>query len=96
MAAAKRSPAQRQIGWQLDRRTAARIKLSAIWKKHPEFTAKQVIEKLGPGPFMTVKWVQQVMKECWRASKRLSPIGWRKGRRFYYSWRGRDRGATNG
>src|ERR1017187_5634009 len=68
----------------------------ALWKKHPEFTAKQVIEKLGPKPFMTVKWVQQIMKECWRASARHSPKQWRKGRRFYHSWRGRPRGAIEG
>jgi DNA invertase Pin-like site-specific DNA recombinase len=96
MAAAKRSSAQKQIGWQLDRRIAARIRISAIWKKHPEFTAREVIEKLGPGPFMTVKWVQQILKECWRASARHSPKQWRKGRRFYHSWRGRHREATNG
>ena len=42
-AAAKQSPAQRQMGWQLDDRTDARIRISRIWKRHPEFTAKQVI-----------------------------------------------------
>jgi DNA invertase Pin-like site-specific DNA recombinase len=91
-AAAKRSRVQREMGWRLDQRTAARIRISAIWKKHPEFTAKQVIAKLGPGPFMTVRWVQQVLKECWRASARHSPRQWRKGRRFYHSWRHRHRG----
>jgi DNA invertase Pin-like site-specific DNA recombinase len=96
LAAAKRSSAQQQIGWYLDCRTAARIRISAIWKKHPEFTSKQVIDKLGPGPFMTVKWVQQIMKECWRATARHSPKHWRKGRRFYHSWRARYRGAAHG
>jgi hypothetical protein len=37
---------------------------------------------------MTVKWVQQIMKECWRASGRHSAKQWRKVRRFYHSWRG--------
>jgi DNA invertase Pin-like site-specific DNA recombinase len=96
IAAAKRSSAQKQIGWYLDHRTAARIRINAIWQKHPEFTAKQVIEKLESGPVMTVKWVQKIMKECWRASARHSPKQWRKGRRFHNSWRGRHREATNG
>jgi DNA invertase Pin-like site-specific DNA recombinase len=95
MAAAKRGLAQKQIGWYLDCRTAARIRISAIWKKHPEFTAKQVIEKLGPGPFMRLKWVQQIMKECRRASGRHSSEQRRTGRRIYCARRGRYRGATN-
>jgi hypothetical protein len=62
VAAAQRSSAQKQVGWYFDCRTTARIRISAIWKTHPEFTAQQVIETLGPGPFMTVKWVQQILK----------------------------------
>src|SRR5882762_798297 len=58
--AAKRSPTQKQLGWYLDQWTAARIRVSAIWKQHPEFTAKQVIEKLGPKQSVRVPWVQQV------------------------------------
>ena len=94
-AAAKRSPVQRKMSWRVDQRTAARIRIGAIWKKHPEVTAKRVIEKLGPGPFMTVHWVRQVMKQCWRASARHSPSEWRKGRRFYYSWRDRQPRASH-
>jgi hypothetical protein len=63
----------KQIGWYLDCRTAARIRISGIWMKHPKFTAKQVIEKLGPGPFMRLKWVRQIMKECRRPSAKHSP-----------------------
>ena len=76
--------------------TVVRARVRALWKEHPEFTAKQVIETLGPGPFMTVKWVQQIMKECWRATARPSPKHWRKGRRFYHSWRARYRAAAHG
>src|SRR5260370_16560401 len=47
-AGARHSAAQRQMRWQLDGRTVARVRVSAIWKHHPEFTARQVIEKLGP------------------------------------------------
>lgn len=93
-ATAQRSFVQREMGWRLDQRTAARIRISAIWKRHPEFTARQVIKNLGPGPFMTVNWVRQVMKECWRASARHSPKQWRRGRRFYHSWRDRHRDAV--
>jgi DNA invertase Pin-like site-specific DNA recombinase len=54
----KRSPAQRQIGWRLDRWTAARVRVSAIWKQHPDFTARQVIRKLGPAHSVGLRWVQ--------------------------------------
>jgi DNA invertase Pin-like site-specific DNA recombinase len=86
-ATAKHSQVHKQVGWCLDRWTAARIRVSAIWKRHPEFTARQVIEKLGPEYSERVRWVQQIMKECWRASARHRPKQWRTGRRFYWSWR---------
>ena len=89
LAAAKLSPMQKQMGWQLDRFTAARVRVSSIWKRHPEFTARQVIEKLGLRHPVRVPWVQKVLRECWRASARHSPKQWRKGRRFYHSWCGR-------
>jgi predicted nucleic acid-binding Zn ribbon protein len=50
--------------------TASSTHRHAARKKHPEFTAKQVIEQLGPGPFMNIKWVRQIMKDCWRATVR--------------------------
>jgi DNA invertase Pin-like site-specific DNA recombinase len=83
LAAARHSPAQRQIGWQLDGRTAARVRVSAIWKRHPEFTAKQVIKNLGRGHSLRVPWVQKILRECWRAGARHSPEQRRIGRRFY-------------
>lgn len=86
-AAANGSSLYKKIGWPLDSRTTARIRVSAFWKRHPEFTAKQVIRRLGPGPFMTVKWVQRITKECWRASIRRGSKQWCKGRRIYHSWR---------
>jgi hypothetical protein len=89
--AARRSAIHQKVGWSIDRRTTVRIRIAALWKKHPEFTAHQVIEKLGPGPFMTVKWVQHILKACWRASARHSPKQSRTGRRLYYSWRARPR-----
>ena len=86
-ATAKHNQVHKQVGWCLDRWTAARIRVGAIWKRHPEFTARQVIEKLGPEYSERVRWVQQIMKECWRASARHRPKQWRTGRRFYWSWR---------
>jgi DNA invertase Pin-like site-specific DNA recombinase len=85
--AARHSPAQKQMGWQLDRRTAARVRVSAIWKRHPEFTAKQVIANVGPKYSVRVRWVQKIMRECWRVSSRHSPTQRRIGRRVYSPWR---------
>jgi DNA invertase Pin-like site-specific DNA recombinase len=86
-AAAKRSAAQKRIGWYLDSKTATRIRIAGIWKRYPALTGKQVAERLGAEPPPDVKWVQKVLRECWRASARHSPKQWRKGRRFYHSWR---------
>lgn len=83
LAAAKHSPAQKQIGWQLDRRTVARVRVSAIWKRHPEFTAKQVIKNLGPEHSVRVPWVQQILRDCWRVSAKHSLEQQRIGRRLY-------------
>jgi hypothetical protein len=77
-AAAKRSPAQRQTGWQVDRHTAARIRISTIWKRHPEFTARQVIKNRGPKHSGGIQWVQTILREGSRASGRQSS----KQRRF--------------
>ncbi len=87
--AAKRSALHQQVGWPLDRRTTARIRIAALWKRHPEYTAQQVIRALGPAPFLTVPWVQRILKECSRACGRNSREDWRIGRRRYHSWRAR-------
>jgi DNA invertase Pin-like site-specific DNA recombinase len=73
-AAAKHDPVHKQVGWHLDKFTAARIRVGAIWKRHPEFTAKQVIESLGPEHSVRVPWVQQVLKECCRAAGAGLPV----------------------
>jgi hypothetical protein len=67
-AAAKRSPALRRMAWQLDRRTAARLRIGTIWRRHPEYTGQQVLRELGPKHSVGLRWVQQVLRECWRAS----------------------------
>ena len=88
-AAAKQHAAQKQIGWNLDRWTDARLQVREIWKRHPTFTAQQVTERLGPEYSGRVNWVRQRMKECWLASARHSPKQLRLGRRCYGSFRGR-------
>ena len=88
VAAAKRSPVHKRVGWHLDKFTAARIRIGAIWKRHPEFTGEQVIRRLGPKYAVRLPWVQQVLKECWRASAKHSPKDWQIGRRRYSPWQG--------
>jgi DNA invertase Pin-like site-specific DNA recombinase len=87
--AAQRSALHKQVGWPIDRRTTARIRIGQLWQRHPEFTAQQVLRTLGPGPFMTVPWVQRVMRECWRASRRHRGKEWLTGRRRYNTGRRR-------
>ena len=77
-AVAKRSSAQRRIGWRIDRRTPTRIRIWNVWQRHPEFTALQVIKKLGAGQFRNVRWVQQVLMECRRGSAKPSQQRYRR------------------
>ena len=86
VAAAKHDPVHKQVGWHPDKFTAARIRVGAIWKRHPDFSARQVIEKLGPTYALRLPWVQKVLRECWRASARQSPAQRRIGRRVQRSW----------
>ena len=66
LAAAKRSSIHCKMRWQIDCRTPTRIRICKIIDRHPGFTAKQVIEELGPGSFRRYHWVRQVMEECRR------------------------------
>ena len=93
-AAATHSPAQRQIGWQLDHRTPARISIGAMWQRHPEFTANRVIKNLGLEGSASVPWVQKILRDCWLAAARRSPAQRRKGRRVYSPLRDCDRRLT--
>jgi len=84
VAAAKRSPLHKKVGWWLDSRTTKRIRISAICKKHPKYTAKQVLKILGPEHSVRITWVNQVMNECWQALGRDGPRqcnGWTPERR---------------
>jgi DNA invertase Pin-like site-specific DNA recombinase len=86
--AAMRSRVHRRVGWYLDYRTATRIRIGAMWKRHPDLTARELIERLHLGPDSTVKWVQQIMNECWKAYAKTRGKRRRAGRRFYNPWRG--------
>ncbi len=86
MAAAKRSPAQKLVGWHVDRWTDTRIRIGEILKRHPEFSGKQVIANLGPDYSVRLKWVWHVMSEYHWASTKPSPTARRKGRRFLNLW----------
>ncbi len=85
--AARCSDVHRQVGWYLDYRTATRIRIGTMWKRHPELTAKQLIEKLELGSDSPVKWVQRIMNECWKAHAETRGEQRRVGRRFYNPWR---------
>jgi DNA invertase Pin-like site-specific DNA recombinase len=71
-AAAKRGPTLRRMAWQLDQHTAARIRIGTIWECHPEFTAQRVLKELGPKHSVGIRWVQQILRECWQATARLN------------------------
>jgi DNA invertase Pin-like site-specific DNA recombinase len=82
-AAAKRSPAQRRMGWRIDHRTPVRVRISAIWKRHPEFTAQQVAARLETHHPVPVWWVREILHDCWRAGGRHTPKELRIGRKVY-------------
>jgi DNA invertase Pin-like site-specific DNA recombinase len=95
LTAAKRSPMHKKASWSLDRLTAARIRISTIWKRHPEYTAKQVLKILGLEHSVRLKWVHKVMNQCCRASATPRPKqwnGWTRERRkraseLIWQWR---------
>jgi len=81
---ARRSAIQKRLRSPLDRRLATRLRIAAIWKRYPDYTAQQVIRVLGPvGHSVTVPWVQRILKRCWLISTRHSPTQLRIGRRRY-------------
>jgi DNA invertase Pin-like site-specific DNA recombinase len=85
--AARRSPVHTRVGWHLDHRTANRICIGELWKRHPELTGKQVIEKLKLGPDAPLKWVKHIMNDCWKAHAKPKVNQRHVGRQFYNPWR---------
>lgn len=81
-AAARHCAAHKQLGWRLDRRTATRIRISAIWKRHPEYTAGRVIDNLAPVTHsVKVQWVKTILRGCRRVYHRSGPRPKRIARR---------------
>jgi DNA invertase Pin-like site-specific DNA recombinase len=86
-AAAKRSPVHRHMAWQFDSRTTTRIRVAAIWKRHPELTGKQVIKILRAKNCPRLRWVQMILRKCWQAAGQHTSEQRRIGRRCYSAWR---------
>lgn len=86
---ASRCQLHRKIGWHIDLRTVARVRIARIWQRHPEYTGKQVLEALGPQPprFVRLKWVQAIMHDCWQAAVDAGPKRSRVGRKALDPWR---------
>jgi len=85
--AAKRSPVHQRVGWRLDHKTANRIRIGELWKRHPELTGRQMIKKLELEREVPLKWVQRIMNDCWRAYTNTTEKRRRAGRTFYNPWR---------
>jgi DNA invertase Pin-like site-specific DNA recombinase len=84
LAAAKRSREHTKVGWWLDNRTSERIRISAICKRHPDYTAQQVLKRVASAHSITLRWVNTVMNECWQPFGRSGirqPNGWTPRRR---------------
>jgi DNA invertase Pin-like site-specific DNA recombinase len=62
--AAKRSSVHKKRNWPIDCRTYTRIRIGEILKQRPKLKVLQVIEKLVPGRFRKIRWVELVMAEC--------------------------------
>ena len=92
--AAERSPMYRRIGWRLDHRTVDRIRISEIWRRCPEVTARQVLEELGPKSW-SLRSVQVVLRDCRRASGTHSRKQLRIGRQKHSPYRGSRRSKTH-
>jgi DNA invertase Pin-like site-specific DNA recombinase len=75
LAAAKRSREHQKVGWWLDNRTPERIRISAICKRHPEYTAKQVLKRVKSAHPITLRWVNRVMNDCWQRLGRSGERG---------------------
>ena len=85
--AARRSQVHQRVGWRLDHRTANRIRIGELWKRRPELTGEQVIEKLSLGPDVPLKWVQRIMNDSWKAYEKPTGKRRRAGRKIYNPWR---------
>jgi hypothetical protein len=93
--AAERSVIHKKIGWHLDQRTGARICIGALWTRHPEYTGREVLNRIGPKHPVPLAFVLKTIRECWRASGRHTLEQLRVGRRRILSaWCGPRRIST--
>jgi hypothetical protein len=67
-AARERSAMQRTVRWTLDTRTHLRVRAGLIWKKHPDYTAHQILDRLGVEFPFGVHWVRRTLQACRRAA----------------------------
>ena len=74
-AAGARNPMQKAVRWSLDTRTHLRIRAGLIWKKHPDYTAHEILARLGVGFPFGVHWVRRVLGACRRAAGNASRRG---------------------
>lgn len=81
--AVRRNTLQRRVGWPIDRKTVARLAIAALWRRQPAISARQVVKQLGSKHPLKIPWVQQVMRECARASGTQNREERRIGRRKY-------------
>ena len=84
--AARRSRVHSKVGWRLDHRTAARIRIGELWKRKPDLTGREVIQQLKLGPEAPLKWVQHIMNDCWKAYAKPKSAQSRIGRKFHDPW----------
>jgi hypothetical protein len=61
---ARRSALHRKMCWHIDRRTHLRIRIGAVWEKHPNWTARQVMTALKPDPLLSTHWIRRILREC--------------------------------
>jgi hypothetical protein len=87
--AVRRNPMQKRMGWRIDGFTPARVRIAKIWKRHPELTAQQALDKLGSQYAVDRDWVGRVLKQCWVALGRHNKESRRVGRRVYNDRPGR-------
>jgi len=93
---ANENPLQRRVGWPVDRFTTTRIRISEIWKRHPDWSAREVLEHLKPDRPVREQWVYKILADCFQASTRLNPEQRRIGRRFLVTWRAHNPRSIRG
>jgi DNA invertase Pin-like site-specific DNA recombinase len=82
---ARQDPVYRRMHWPVDRKIMARIRIHAIWRRHPEFDAQRVLAALGPQATVCLAWVRKILRDCFKHQKGLTSEERRLGRRIYGS-----------